>query len=74
MARIDREIALLKIRNIADFNFYIIIRIQITYWHQPKKKKTEKKRKEKTLDGLIKEGGSSCSFRFGKTSLMYNLK
>ena len=72
MARIDREIALLKIRNIADFNFYIIIRIEITYWHQPKKKK--QKRKEKTLDGLIKEGGSSGSFRFGKTSLMYNLK
>lgn len=37
-----------------------------------KKKKTEKKRKK--LDGLIKEEGSSSSFRFGKTSLMYNLK
>lgn len=37
-------------------------------------RKKKQKRKEKTLDGLIKEGGSSSSFRFGKTSLMYNLK
>lgn len=38
------------------------------------RKKKKQKRKEKTLDGLIKEEGSSSSFRFGKTSLMYNLK
>lgn len=37
-------------------------------------RKKKQKRKEKTLDGLIKEEGSSSSFRFGKTSLMYNLK
>lgn len=37
-------------------------------------RKKKHKRKEKTLDGLIKEEGSSSSFRFGKTSLMYNLK
>ena len=48
MARIDREIALLKIRNIADFNFYIIIRIEITYWHQPKKKNRKEKKKHWT--------------------------
>lgn len=66
MARIDREIALL-----------ILIFILLFVFKSPigtNQKKTEKKRKEKTLDGLIKEGGSSCSFRFGKTSLMYNLK
>lgn len=40
----------------------------------PTEKKKKQKRKEKTLDGLIKEEGSSSSFRFGKTSLMYNLK
>lgn len=40
----------------------------------PAEKKKKQKRKEKTLDGLIKEKGSSGSFRFGKTSLMYNLK
>ena len=39
-----------------------------------RKKQKKQKRKEKTLDGLIKEEGSSSSFRFGKTSLMYNLK
>ena len=38
------------------------------------RKKKNRKEKKKTLDGLIKEEGSSSSFRFGKTSLMYNLK
>ena len=72
MARIDREIALLKIRNIADFNFFYYYSYSNHLMAPTEKKK--QKRKEKTFDGLIKEGGSSSSFRFGKTSLMYNLK
>ena len=38
------------------------------------RKKKNRKEKKKTLDGLIKEEESSSSFRFGKTSLIYNLK